>query len=1451
MCRFLHRKHKTITKIKKYLNHNHLLYQNTMRKFTTTHQLRFGLIVLSLFSFLASHAITIYFKDTNNSWGGVNIHVWNATISSDETSGWPGKAMIWKATDGSDTWYKIELQSTTASFKFNRIANNSTQTSNFENITIDGWYDSGSSGPQDISGVPSGLNFELSLGAVTMSSDALDGWGVRTATTNAGGGIFTLVKLYTQNLGIDIWYGTSKHAHIATTQIIGHSSSMVGKLATFTWNANTNVLSIAAGITITSNLSSPIDAGTNVTLTASATNEPSNYVWEYSINNGGTWLPYTGTKTGTKDESITVTPSTTTIYRATMGSDNGTLELLVKKACAHETRTLFIDDFGTLVNQTDRTISPYVPATNYTYKPSGKEIRDGHYAVVTTPRFAGCGTHTGDNVAGCNVAGDYWYVDLKDRSNRTTTPFGGMLFVNCRNKDADVAKNVVYTRQTINLPPNVELTFSAWFANAQNPTRGTSVDINMRFQILDASNTVVSGSIIDVPAIAAGTGWFYGETTINTGSGGLFTVQILNNGESGYGNDVLIDDIELKVCVPQVSLNVDGQTNVTVTGLHATSTLTVPESVSSLFSSPYYLWLEYNPTTQTWEEVTAFSGVNKPTNNTSFTSYTPSTKQFKVYVASDRQSALDGFNLGTGLYIVTNPVSLDLCDIITQPSASGEEVCEGTPATALSVVATSGSGTLSYQWYSNTTASNVGGTLITGAESSTFTPPTTSAGSTYYYVVVSSTNGCSMTSNVSGEIKVNPKIMPTFNAVGPYCSGDIIPALSTSSTNSPAITGTWSPAISNTATQTYTFTPTAGACANTTILEIVVNEIPNTPSIDVDCTLGFAKGVLTVTAPLDVNFEYALNGGTYQDSPTFTGIANGNNSIVVRNKTTQCTSAATNLNVDCGCASLPTVSFGTANGSTCHTNAITITGNTFGGSTTEVTITHNGSGILTDATFTSSPFNVTYTPDPSDAGKTIEITAITNNPLGLPCIASSAIYELTIESLITPTFTAIDAICQLDNLNPLPTTSLNGINGSWSPALDNTQTTEYTFTPDAGQCASEVKMTIIVHDKPAQPTATVTQPTCATLRGAIDVNNHVDGLTYSINGVDFVNETSFANLLPTNYTIIARNANQCLSEASSTLTVDETSCLVMNKTVNNASPNIGDNVIFTLSVTNNGPSDATGVVVTDILPDGYQFVSAPVNYAAINGIWTIGTIAAGASASIQLTALVNTTGNYTNIATITGGDENDLDPSDNTDDATTSPLHPLPVANDDVAYTNENTPITIDVTKNDSFGAPNAPKTGTVVITTHPDASKGTATVNNNGTPTNPTDDKIIFTPKPGYFGDVTMEYEITNYNVDKDRATVTITVSGMRIPDGFSPNGDAINDTFVIQRSSNLTINLIVFNRWGNKVFEQANYANDWEGTGINNQALPEGTYYRIVEAINNTTGQTQKLSGVITLKR
>lgn len=64
---------------------------------------------------------------------------------------------------------------------------------------------------------------------------------------------------------------------------------------------------------------------------------------------------------------------------------------------------------------------------------------------------------------------------------------------------------------------------------------------------------------------------------------------------------------------------------------------------------------------------------------------------------------------------------------------------------------------------------------------------------------------------------------------------------------------------------------------------------------------------------------------------------------------------------------------------------------------------------------------------------------------------------------ILPTFTPIPPICAGSFLAPLPTTSLNGINGIWSPALNNLLTTIYTFTPNAGQDATTTTLEIIVN----------------------------------------------------------------------------------------------------------------------------------------------------------------------------------------------------------------------------------------------------------------------------------------------------------------------------------------------------------------------------------------------------
>ncbi|WP_284652638.1 gliding motility-associated C-terminal domain-containing protein [Flavobacterium terrisoli] len=72
-------------------------------------------------------------------------------------------------------------------------------------------------------------------------------------------------------------------------------------------------------------------------------------------------------------------------------------------------------------------------------------------------------------------------------------------------------------------------------------------------------------------------------------------------------------------------------------------------------------------------------------------------------------------------------------------------------------------------------------------------------------------------------VTVNPATTPTFNPVAPICAGQTLNALPTTSTN--AITGTWSPALNNMATTTYTFTPTAGqSCVSNATLTITVNQ---------------------------------------------------------------------------------------------------------------------------------------------------------------------------------------------------------------------------------------------------------------------------------------------------------------------------------------------------------------------------------------------------------------------------------------------------------------------------------------------------------------------------------------------------------------------------------------------------------------------------------------------------
>jgi gliding motility-associated-like protein/uncharacterized repeat protein (TIGR01451 family) len=195
------------------------------------------------------------------------------------------------------------------------------------------------------------------------------------------------------------------------------------------------------------------------------------------------------------------------------------------------------------------------------------------------------------------------------------------------------------------------------------------------------------------------------------------------------------------------------------------------------------------------------------------------------------------------------------------------------------------------------------------------------------------------------------------------------------------------------------------------------------------------------------------------------------------------------------------------------------------------------------------------------------------------------------------------------------------------------------------------------------------------------------------------------------------------------------------KTASTLTPTIGSHVTFTIVATNTG-GNATNVTVTDILQDGYTYVSSTTTagtFDPVTGIWSIGTMLNPSTETLTIKALVNMSGNYDNTAVIAGSG---------------------------------------------------------------------------------------------------------TDGSLANNTSTVSPTPIDFFIPDGFSPNGDMVNDEFVIRGIANFPNNqLEVYNRWGNLVYKAVPYQNKWDGTStsefnVGGNVLPVGTYFYVLD-LGNGTGQ------------
>ena len=116
---------------------------------------------------------------------------------------------------------------------------------------------------------------------------------------------------------------------------------------------------------------------------------------------------------------------------------------------------------------------------------------------------------------------------------------------------------------------------------------------------------------------------------------------------------------------------------------------------------------------------------------------------------------------------------------------------------------------------------------------------------------------------------------------------------------------------------------------------------------------------------------------------------------------------------------------------------------------------------------------------------------------------------------------------------------------------------------------------------------------------------------------------------------IVENEEGFINESNKTVHVN-TVDLAINKTSDKVTYKYLDNVIYTIVVTNHGPDDSFNVTVRDVLPNSLRFISASGNYNPVTGIWFIGHLAKGQSATLTITAQAIFPGIITNDANVTG-----------------------------------------------------------------------------------------------------------------------------------------------------------------------------------------------------------------------
>ncbi|MFT3794456.1 fibronectin type III domain-containing protein [Flavobacterium sp.] len=639
-------------------------------------------------------------------------------------------------------------------------------------------------------------------------------------------------------------------------------------------------------------------------------------------------------------------------------------------------------------------------------------------------------------------------------------------------------------------------------------------------------------------------------------------------------------------------------------------------------------------------------------------------------------------------------------------------------------------------------------------------------------------------------VTVQDQIIPTFEPIANICVGGTADPLPTSSTNVPAINGTWNPLTIDTSvagTFDFTFTPDGTIpCAVPTTIQVTIDPLitPAFTQLSAVCVGG------TITLPTQSNDQTPITG-TWSPAPD----------------NTQTTEYTFTPDAGQGCATTTTMTV-VVNTSIIPTfNPIAPI---CAGDANPLPATSNGPEFVTG----------TWTPV-FDPNLTTEYTFIPD-PTLFPCADANQKLTVTVNPIITPSF-SIAAICAGDALI-LPTTS-NGpdaVTGTWSPTPDNTQTTTYTFTPDAGQgCTVPVDVTVVVN-QPATPVFTLPSTICTgdvpPVLPATD-NNGIPG-TWSPLTVD--------NTLSQVYTFTP-NSGQCAVP----LVVNITVLPSITPTFNQLGPICAGDALVLPAQSTNGINGIWTPAVDNTQTMTYTFnpaagqcaaqvtMTVVVNPIVVPSLTQIGAICSGSTApTLSPTDLNGVSGTWSPAQvsnTLTGTYTFTPDPA----------IYPCA----------ESASIEVTVNGLPAFtltdGCINNDYTLSILSSNFEADDVTYAWTDSNGSPipgsgNNP---KAVITTLGTY-------YLTVNLGGCTTTESITPTTVSCTIQRGISPGDGSDNDFFDL---AGLNVRrLEIFNRYGTKVYSKTNYSREWYGQSDNGNELPDGTYFYVIErdGVENTTG-------------